>query len=220
MDRWAELRQVLLELERDPRRLLRGYPDPREERLDDWPVTIELSGGAVAVADQLRERFGERLTLRVGFQPYPPDTAPLVWAVRRPYAQTLPASLATAELAAPAVIPSGRTLVTRLVVHNGGSGTLVLDTTGELRGDVVDPHTGELVGRDCMFHEQPFVQFRARAGGSCEVPLRVGTDSVVPRLGYAVPPGPWAITVDLTFAGHEVRYRTPPLPLLVTAGED
>lgn len=212
-----ELRQVLLELQRDPARPLRGWPDPREENLDQAPVDIELAGDAAALAQALHERFGELVRLRVGFLPYPPGSATVPPPWRAP-AEPLPADLAVVELAEPAVVPSGRTLVTRLVVLNRGGSELVLSTTGELRGDVVDPTSGDVVGGESGMQIQPHVAFRVPAEGSRTVPLRVGTESRVPRLGWTVPPGEWAIEVDLT-VWRRGAFRTPRLPLRVTAAD-
>ena len=50
-------------------------------------------------------------------------------------------------------------------------------------------------------------------GGRREVPVLVGTDSVVPELGYAVPPGSWSIVVEIPTAGRVV---SPPLPCVIT----
>ena len=48
-------------------------------------------------------------------------------------------------------------------------------------------------------------------GGSTEIPLLVGAASFVRELGYTIPPGQWALTVDLQLAhGRRVRrVRTP-----------
>ncbi|MGH2719381.1 MAG: hypothetical protein ACRDJU_12495 [Actinomycetota bacterium] len=61
----------------------------------------------------------------------------------------------------------------------------------------------------------PLIYFRAGSGETVAVPLLVGTASFDATLGYAVPPGRWAmdVVVDL---GDRGRFRTPPLPVVVT----
>jgi hypothetical protein len=57
-------------------------------------------------------------------------------------------------------------------------------------------------------------------GATERIPLLIGTASVVPDLGYAVPPGMWGIQVplDLLWDGHtQEPRRTPVLPLTITA---
>lgn len=57
------------------------------------------------------------------------------------------------------------------------------------------------------------VMFKVEPDERREVPVLVGTDSVVPELGYAVPPGSWSIVVEIPTAGHVV---SPPLPCVIT----
>jgi hypothetical protein len=46
-------------------------------------------------------------------------------------------------------------------------------------------------------------------------PVLVGTDSLRPDLGYAIPPGQWGAQTTLGLAGRPVR--TPILPITITA---
>jgi hypothetical protein len=66
----------------------------------------------------------------------------------------------------------------------------------------------------------PLIIFRVAPGRTERVPLLIGTASFTPRLGYAIPPGNWAMQATLTLGPHpraSPRKRTPILPLIITA---
>lgn len=88
-------------------------------------------------------------------------------------------------------------------------------TNGMVTARVVDPGTGEVVGGYAGAQTMPLVRFQAEPGQSVTIPLLVGTASSVPELGYAVPPGSWAI--DAVLKLEDGTYRTPRFPLTVTA---
>jgi hypothetical protein len=84
---------------------------------------------------------------------------------------------------------------------------------------VVDPQTGEVVGGFAGAQRLRLVIFRVAPGQAEQIPLLIGTASGTPRLGYAIPPGEWAIQVTLTLGlhpGDSPRRRTPLLPLTIT----
>jgi hypothetical protein len=81
---------------------------------------------------------------------------------------------------------------------------------------VVEPGTSEVVGGFAGAQHLPLVRFQVEPGESTPIPMLVGTASIAPRLGYAVPPGRWAIEVRLNL-GDRGWFRTPLVPLTVIA---
>jgi hypothetical protein len=79
---------------------------------------------------------------------------------------------------------------------------------------VVDPSTAMRVGGFSGYTKMPLVQFTVPDGGSTLIPLVVGTASFAHDLGYAVPPGEWALTVDLSL-GDGRKVRTPAMAFLI-----
>jgi hypothetical protein len=89
-------------------------------------------------------------------------------------------------------------------------------TNGQVTARVVDTRTRRGVGGYSGAQTLPLVLFRVPAGESAEIPLLVGTASVDPALGYAVPPGQWAIEVTLGIVDRG-NFRAPPLPISIVA---
>ena len=71
-------------------------------------------------------------------------------------------------------------------------------TNGQITGRVVDPGTEEAVGLFAGAQTMPLVRFVAHVGESVEIPLLGGTASPRRSLGYATPPGRWALEVVLS----------------------
>jgi hypothetical protein len=65
-----------------------------------------------------------------------------------------------AELAGPAVISSGHTLRHGLLLRNLTSRELQIATNGQVTADVIDPHTGEVVGGFAGVQHLPLIIFR------------------------------------------------------------
>ncbi|HEV7888801.1 MAG TPA: hypothetical protein VGO92_14685 [Acidimicrobiales bacterium] len=176
--------------------------------------------GAAAAA-RLYERFGSSIRITLGFQPYPappgrdepePEVASAVAPAR---AETVPA-------------PDGVTLEVRLasssvVSGHGVEGVLVVGNDGPLDrefsgglwllGCVVDPADGAVVGLPMEPMPLVLVGRRAPAGGSVEVPVRVGTAGTRRGRPAAVPPGRYEVRVRLPYEGAEIE--APPVPLEV-----
>jgi hypothetical protein len=128
---------------------------------------------------------------------------------------------ADTELDGPPVVSSGHTLRHGLLLRNHTSAELAIATNGQVTAIVVDPRSGEVVGGYSGFQNRPLVTFRVPAGGTERIPLLIGTASFTERLGYAVPPGIWAIQVPLRLASgpdpwDQVPRQTRVLPLTVT----
>jgi len=86
-------------------------------------------------------------------------------------------------------------------------------TNGQLQAAVIGAD-GSVVGRYTGAQTTPLVTFTVEPDERQDVPVLVGTDSVVPELGYAVPPGSWSIVVEIPTAGRVV---SSPLPCVITA---
>jgi hypothetical protein len=135
------------------------------------------------------------------------------------------------------VVSSGHTAQSALSIHNMTTDRFTVLTHGYLTAIIVDPLTGRAVGRvagaqryvtACVSDPEtglvrpasaeslPIVRFELAPGGTSVVPVLVGTASVNPDVGYAVPAGEWAVQVILEFA--DGRYlRTAQLPVTVTS---
>ena len=237
MTSWNDLRVVLRELETAEPRPLWTLPSPRAETMTP-PHRIMLRAWAADVAERLDARFGNDVLLTVGFLPYPAERSldPL-GADRSPPSASREPLLEESEAevrggAEPFVVRSGYDLESELLVTNRGPAPLVIENPGAQLGCVLDPATGEVVGDSDRAHawagiapwvravppdkRPPLVRFTALPGEAVTIPLLVGTASYRRSLGYAVPPGEWAVEVVLDLGTHR-RRRAPLLPLHVTS---
>jgi hypothetical protein len=193
---------------------LAGCPDLLVDRADRLPFPIELAPWATDVAAELDGSFGAAVELRVGFLHFP-QRALAAGPGPKPAADTGVTEVGVA-LEADLVLRSGHSGRGGLLLHNLGSAHIQLVTNGSLTAVVVDPITREAVGGFSGAQVLPMVTFSAAPGGAVRVPLLVGTASLVPDLGYASPPGQWAMRTTLQLVSGR-RLRTPTLPLTVTA---
>ena len=217
---WQELRIALAGLIQERPGAVTLYPDLDGDG-GPPPYQVGLAPWAEVPARRLHERFGDLVDLMVGALPYPPGSAPRwppPWPAGEPAALLDPAE-ADAELDGPAVVSSGHTLRHGLLLCNHTSAELAIATNGQVTAIVVDPRSGEVVGGYSGFQNRPLITFQVPAGETERIPLLIGTASFAERLGYAMPPGSWAIQATLEIAGHReerIRRRTPALPLTVT----
>ena len=211
---WDEVKVVLLELEGSG--ALVQHPDPRVDDNRQPPFEIHLQPWATDIAEELHHRFGDDVELVVGSLRYPQRQPRRQPAGAPDDIPDIDPRLMTVELDAPIVVASGRTVRGALRVHNLSANTIVILTNGQVTAQVVDPHTGAVVGGFAGAQTLPGIHFSAAPGDSVVVPVLVGTTSVSPDLGYAVPAGKWA--VQMTLELEDGRYlRTPLLPITVTA---
>lgn len=217
---WDELKPVLVRLRDQQPGTLMQYPMPDVDEGRQPPFTIKLASWAATTAEELHRQFGDYVDLTVGALPYPPGRQP-----RRPPATGQPPDLLdpqeiAAELDGPAVVSSGQTLRHGLLLRNLTDRELQIATNGQVTADVVDPHTGEVVGGFSGAQHLPLIIFRVAPGDTGRIPLLIGTASFMPRLGYTVPAGDWGIQATLTLGPNpsdSPRRRTPVLPLTITA---
>lgn len=212
MPGWSELREDIRRISRESPDAFLSYPDPDRERPGEVRFSVRLAAWASDVATALHDKYGETVALEVGAMPFPGQEF-----VAGPLA-TLPETRAASmglsvEPATPLSVRTGRSAMPRVRVVNHSTDKQVLGTNGQLQSAVVDG-AGAVVGRYVGAQNLPFVRFPVEAGHHAEVPVLIGTDSVVPRLGYAVPPGQWHLVVLLNL-DRETTVSAP-LPLTVT----
>ena len=222
MAAWDELRQALGHLVREQPGTLLEFPDPDSERVQP-PFQIRLAPSALAAAEGLHRRFGDDVLLTVGYLPYPPDRQPdpaLGRLTGQPPGEPLDPREIDVQLDGPATVRSGQTLHHGLLVGNLTDRELTIATNGQVTAAVVDPQTGLVVGGFAGAQTLVRIDFHLVPGATERIPLLIGTASVVPDLGYTVPPGMWGIHVplDLLRDGRtQERRRTRVLPLTITA---
>jgi hypothetical protein len=192
---WDELKPVIARLRDQQPGVLARYPSLESDFPREPPIRVHLTPWAADAAEELHRQFGDDVELTVGFLPYPPGRP--VRAPRRSAPGQPPDLLDPREVRAaldsPAVVSSGHTLRHHLTVHNLTGSELQIATNGGVTAAVVDPQTGETVGRFSGVQTLPLRVFRAAPGGNVRMPLLIGTASSRLRLGYTVPPGEWGI---------------------------
>ena len=184
-------------------------------------VNVTLRADGEPVAAQLQERYGDAIDITVGFLHFPECAFPHSRTPRfaddnLPRPSLLPDELfvvATEDLE----VRSGNNLKSAMRLTNSGSLEAAVHTNGQLTASVVDPETNKIVGGYSGAQATPLILFQAHPGQAVEIPLLIGTASTVPQLGYAVPPGRWAIEITLPLGIRGPFFRAPPIPLSVTA---
>jgi hypothetical protein len=225
---WETIRPVLVKLSALQPKPVRDGPDPHVIGPRRSPFHIGLEPWASHIAAALHKRFGPEVILSVGYFGYPSRLAVDSWGrprpgglASRPAAEERalmvdPAAL-TFELAGELVMASGHEADAPLLVANHSARPIEIH---RLRAVIVDPANGVTVGDAMPPGARSTAVTHARdvlaiaPGGISTFALRVGTASRDPALGYAVPPGAWAVRVFLERSGQVVR--APLLPITIT----
>ena len=211
---WERLRPILERLRDDPAAPLRTWPNLVDPGTGGPPYSIWLAAWAVDAAAELDHEFGPDVELRVGFLRYPSrdpgdaDADADVGAGAETGADRLRAEVAPSPTTAcphwivatpdqSVAVASGHDLRTSLVVRNDGEEAVHIRTNGMVTATIVDPTTHRTVGGFAGAQTLALVTFVVAPGSETRLPLLVGTASLDPNLGYAVPPGAWAYTVEL-----------------------
>jgi hypothetical protein len=171
-------------------------PDPDSERRSETRIRIGLAAWATDIAAEMHATYGDFVDLHVGAMRFP--TRELLVNVHALQLRGEPAGEAgfEVEALAPLVVRTGHDARRDVLVTNRTARAEVLITNGELSAEVVDG-SGGVVGLFPGPHTLARVGFEVGPHESRPVPLMVGTASVVPELGYAVPPGEWRLVVVL-----------------------
>ncbi|MEU4198283.1 hypothetical protein AB0E69_40750 [Kribbella sp. NPDC026611] len=210
MDGWEGLRRDVRRLLEESPEALMSFPDPESERRERR-IRIELAPWATEIAAALDARYETFVELRVGAMTFPERQLFVRAYVPRP-AYGLDGI--EVELLGPLAVRSGWSAQADVLVTNRGDDEQVLLSNGALGSLLVDS-SAAVVGR--FVGPQPLVRVGhpVEAHGSRPVPVLIGTASLVPELGYAVPPGQWGLLVGL---GTENGSRwSAPLEITVTA---
>jgi hypothetical protein len=214
MTTWEDLSTELARLAAQTPGPLTSWPDP-EQNGGQPPFDIELEPWAIDVAQDLHTRFGSAVRLMVGALHYPERVLPGPPPPVSQAPQLDPEELAV-ELDGPLTIRSGTAAHHGLLIRNLGDRDVVVGTTGELIADVIDPASGKVVGGYQGAVRLMLQTFTVQPGATQRIPLLVATASLVPELGYAIPPGQWGAQATLDPAAGQA-VRTPPLPITITA---
>jgi hypothetical protein len=180
------------------------------------PLEITFAAWGAEAAAELHRRFGDRVELTVGVMAYPSGV--LRPEFRQPQEPLRPAREVglSVTLEGEVRIRTGRAAEFPVWVHNASERDVAIGSNGRLQSAVVDadPVRPAAVGGYFGPHILPYVVFDVAAGQRTRIPVLVGTDSLVPQLGPAIPPGAWHLQVALP-AEPGGRLRSEPLPITV-----
>lgn len=209
MSDWDRLRIELLDLLEKVPCGLSSFPDPNGRGPHDPPYQIGMAAWAVGAAESLHNQFGTTVELRLGFMPFPgPAREPRLQRQRDHRSIRADSLDLHVEVDVPLTVRSGHSTTAPVWVTNRSAERRVLQTNGHLRSRVVD-EVGATVGAYAGAQTLALVQFSVEPGARAEVPVLIGTASIDPALGYAIPPGQWSIEVDLELGDHTVSAQLP-----------
>lgn|GEM_PF-1993217 len=182
-------------------------------------VTIQVRADQEDLAAALLEKYGDALTMKVGAFDYPMTTERIL--DHSSHRDTLRSEIAlitqeqlNVALAGEFTVISGRGEHGALEFTNNGPNEVILDTNGGITARVVDPSNGDVVGGFVGAQSIPLYQYSIPSMATISVPVVVGTASFRRDLGYAVPPGNWAIDAIVTL--HDLgERRLTPLPIVI-----
>lgn len=218
MATWSEVRAVLSRLRGGDSHPLTQFPDPRSDSQRP-PFRIGLAAWAEDVAEDLHRRFGSDVALTVGALTYPGRVLDRPGPGDPGAASAVPdldPARARVALDGPLSVRSGHSLIHGLLVTNQATEDLAIISGRNLIASVVDPDSGVIVGGYSGLIFAVRVRHVIPPGETTRIPLLVATDSLVPELGYAIPPGAWGIRVTIEFEPGPAA-RTPALPVTITS---
>jgi hypothetical protein len=192
---WESLRADLRQLRDESPAALVVFPDPDSER-HEQRISIDLAAWATDIAAMLNAKYGSLLDLHVGAMSFPTRQ---LWPGASGYQlRGAPAERAglDVEPLSPLSVRTGRSTREDVQVTNRATHRHVLSTNGALQSAVTDT-TGNVVGRYVGPQNMPLVPFLIEPHQSRPVPVLIGTASLVPDLGYAVPLGQWGLVIEL-----------------------
>jgi hypothetical protein len=212
MPGWESLRVDLRRLLEDEPGAFMAMPDPDSERYEKR-IRMDLAPWATGIADELNTRYGDLVDLRVGAKSFPDGQ---LW-IREPWSRLHGEPAETtgldAALLSPLTVRTGRDARREVLVTNRATQSQVLLSNGMLSSAVVDG-SGRVVGQYVGPSPSVRVGFEIGPQQSRPVPVWIGTASVVPDLGYAVPPGKWGLLVGL--GTEKGSFWSAPLEITIT----
>jgi hypothetical protein len=181
----------------------------KEMGLGKGALAVGLWADQADVAASLHRRYGAAVVITVGYLAYPDiemGNADLGLSHREvPELPALPEEVSL-FLQEGNQIRSGSHVSFTLSVRNTSSFELV---AGKLIPSLVDPTNGRVVGGYEGAITTELRRYHVPAGTSKEVPTLIGTASTRPELGWAVPPGDWAIRILLQLGDERFQRMLP-----------
>jgi hypothetical protein len=172
-------------------------------------VGVRIWADQVGVAATLHQRYGDAVSIVVGYLPYPDiesGDADLLAARNRSHETATLSDEVSLSLEKGIEIRSGSHLRSQLTIRNESSIELL---AGKLVPTVVDPSNGRTVGGYEGAITMEMRRYEVPAGTMKGVPIIIGTASTRPELGWAVPPGLWAIRVLLQLGDRGFQRLVP-----------
>ncbi|TCC65471.1 hypothetical protein E0H73_00545 [Kribbella pittospori] len=209
---WDGLRVDLRRLLEESPGALVVFPHPESER-SERRFRIELAAWAAEIAAALDAKYGSLVDLQVGAMTFP---ARQLWVSEQAcQLRGDPAESAGlyVESSSPLSVRTGRFAHNDVLVTNRAEHEQVLFSNRSLTSAVTD-NSGTVVGLYVGPSNAVRVGFAIEPHQSRPVPVLIGTASVVPDLGYAVPPGQWQLVIALHTENSNML--SSPLPLTIT----
>ena len=195
MGGWDSLRVELRRLLEESPDAFMFLPDPDSER-SEKRIRIGLAAWATDIAADFHARYGDLLDLHVGMMRFPGRELLGNAHLLQVHGEPAEGAGFGVEPLAPLTVRSGRHAHRDLLITNRTERTELLITNGELSSAVTNS-SGAVVGRFAGPHTLARVGFEIAPQQTRPVPVLIGTASMVPELGYAVPPGQWTLVVVL-----------------------
>ncbi|MGW6198233.1 hypothetical protein ACWF0M_18960 [Kribbella sp. NPDC055110] len=196
MGGWESLRVDLQRLQAESPGALVVRPNPETVRRSEARFHIVLAAWATDIAAELHSKYGDLVDLQVGAIRFP--TRELLVNPHSVQLRGEPAEDAGVgvEALTPLSVRTGWHAIRDVLVTNRTDRAEVLITNGQLSSAVIDS-SGAVVGRFTGPHNARRVGFEIAPHETRTVPVLIGTASMVPDLGYAVPPGRWTLVAVL-----------------------
>ncbi|MER7249909.1 hypothetical protein [Kribbella sp. NPDC000426] len=193
---WESLRVDLLRLHEESPGALVVWPSPETERRSERRFWIQLAAWATEIAGTLNATYGDVVDLQVGAMTFPGGEL-----LESAYARQLPGVPADAaglvvEAFSPLSVRSGRSAHGEVEVTNRADHTQLLYPSRNLHATLTD-RRGNVVGRYVGPINAGRIGLPLEPQQSHRLTVLIGAASVVPELGYAVPPGEWNLVISL-----------------------
>jgi hypothetical protein len=185
----AELQHVQEEISR----LVRELPNRLESLgVGYQQVSLNLRADGMEFAHAVSRRFGDRVRVRVGGRPYPPDGLPLP-APKPPQATRTITGLSVTVHPARDYVRSGAGFSGTVRLTNVGDEIITLDTDQPLSGFLLDSN-GSVAGKATGWTAGTGLGVGLEPGGSQEITFYGGT-AATSGDRYSTAPGEYAVVV-------------------------